>query len=101
MKSFIFLKLYIFEYLLFFECLILEIDSKYNLQQFTKWCFTLWFYNVIKAIGKRKKEDGTLLTLLALLILLTLFNSVTIMISVDGKGTFFSVRLKLDGQSFE
>ena len=29
--------------------------------QFTKSCFTLWFYNLIKAIGKRKKEDNTFL----------------------------------------
>ena len=31
-KSFIFLKLYIFEDLLIFACLILEIYSKYNLK---------------------------------------------------------------------
>ena len=31
MKSFIFLNVYIFEDLLIFECLVLEIYSKYNL----------------------------------------------------------------------
>ena len=31
MKSFIFLKVYIFEDLLIFECLILELYSKYNI----------------------------------------------------------------------
>ena len=48
-------------------------------------------------MGKRKKEDAT-------------FprkkveekqNSVTIMISVDRKGIVFSVKLKLEGESFE
>ena len=31
MKSFIFLKVYIFEDLFIFECLILELYSKYNI----------------------------------------------------------------------
>ena len=48
-----FLKVYIFEDILISEFFIPEIHRKYN--QFTKWCFTLWFFNVIKAMDKRKK----------------------------------------------
>ena len=63
-KVLYFLRLYISEYLLVSECLILEIYSKYNLyfsKQFTKCCFKLWFYNAIKTMGKRKEEDDTFL----------------------------------------
>ena len=44
-----------------FECLILEIDRKHNLWAFAIWCFTLWFHNFIKKLGKRKKEDDIFL----------------------------------------
>ena len=30
-------------------------------KQFSKWSFTLWFYNFIKNMGKIKKQDHTLL----------------------------------------
>ena len=33
--------------------------TKYNVKEFTKWCFTLWFYNVFKAMFLK---DETLLT---------------------------------------
>ena len=57
MKSFIFLKVYIFEGLLIFESLMLQIyiaNTTFNL--FTKYCFRPWFYNVIKKLQKEKKE---------------------------------------------
>ena len=28
---------------------------------FTKWCFTLWFYNFTKKMSERKKKDDTFL----------------------------------------
>ena len=61
------------------------------------WCFTLWFYNVIKILNKRKREDGTFLRKKTE----EKQNNVTIMISVDGKGAVFPVKLKLEGESFE
>ena len=64
---------------------------------FTKYCFPLWFYNVIERMGKRKKEDDTFLRKKQK----KNQNSVTIMISVVGKGTVFSVSLKLEGELFE
>ena len=88
------MKLYIFEDLLIFERLILEILT---FKQFTIWCFALWFYNVIKTMDKRIKEDDTFLRKKTE----EKQNSVTIMISVDGKGTVFPVKLKLEGESFE
>ena len=57
MKSFIFLKIYIFEGLLIFESLMLQIyiaNITFNL--FTKCCFRPWFYNIIKKQQKEKKE---------------------------------------------
>ena len=96
------MKIYIFEDLLVFECLILEIYSKYNLvfnqikpKQFTKWCFALWFYNAIKTMGKRKKDDTYLRKKPE-----EKQNSVTIMIYVVGNGTVFPVKFKLKGESF-
>ena len=46
--------LYFLEDLLISKCLILEIYGNYIFKQFTKWCFSLCFYNVIKVMGKRK-----------------------------------------------
>ena len=65
--------------------------------QFTKWYFTLWFYNFIKTMGRRKEEDDTFLRRKTE----EKQNSVTIVISVDGKETGFPVKLKLKGESFE
>ena len=31
-------------------------------KQSTKWCFTLWFYNFINKMGKRKNEDDAFLS---------------------------------------
>ena len=56
--------LYFFENLFILERLILEISSKLaniTFKHFTKRCFTLWFYNVIKTMGKRKEENDTFL----------------------------------------
>ena len=64
-------------------------------KQFTIWCFTLWFY-IFKITGKRKKDDTILSKNTE-----EQPNSVTIIISVDGKGTIFPVKLKLEGESFE
>ena len=60
-STFIFLKAYIFENLLIFQCLILEIYCKDNQKKFTKCCLPLWFYNVIKTVGKRGKNDQFLM----------------------------------------
>ena len=59
-------------------------------------CFTLWFYNIFKTIGKRKKNDTILRKSTE-----EKQNSVTKMISVDGKVTVFPVKLKLEEESFE
>ena len=61
--------------------------------------FSLWFYNIIKTIGKRKKEDHFLRKKGKKTEKTQ--NSVTIMAYEDGKGTVFSVKLKLEGESFE
>ena len=63
-------------------------------EQFTKWCFTLWFNNFIKKMSKRKKGDDTFLRKKTE----EKQNSANIMISVDGKGTVFPVKLKLQGE---
>ena len=57
MKSFIFLKVFIFEDLLILN-LILEIHSKYNLisNLLNIALFTLWFYNFIKKWAKEMKK---------------------------------------------
>ena len=47
--------------------------------------------------GQKKKEDDTFLKQKAE----EKQNSATTMVSVDGKGTVFSVKLKLQGESFE
>ena len=59
--------------------------------------FVLWFYNFIKTMGKRKKEDDTFLQKKTE----EKQNSATIMIYVDGIGTVFPVKLKLEEESFE
>ena len=51
MKFFIFLKVYIFEDLLIFDC---KAPS-----YFLNVVFLLSFYNVIKKTGQRKKENDT------------------------------------------
>ena len=71
--------------------------AKATFKQFTKYCFTLWFYNAIKTMGKRKTEDDTFLRKETEEKQI----SVIIMISVDGKGTVFPVKLKLEGETFE
>ena len=58
---------------------------------------SLSFYNVIKTMSKRKKEDDIFLRKETE----AKQNSVTIVISADGKGTVFSVMLKLEEGSFE
>ena len=55
------------------------------------------FYNVIKTICKRKKEDDTFLRRKTE----QKQNSVTIMMSVDEKGRAFPVKLKLEEELFE
>ena len=63
-----------------------------TLKQFTKLCFALWIYNVIKTMGKTNTED-------------VIFmgqeqkenKSVIVMISVDGRRTVFIVNLNLKG----
>ena len=65
-------------------------------KQFTKCCSILCLYNVIKTIV-RGKEDDTFLRKKTE----EKQKSVTIMISVDGKGTVCLVKLKLEWESFE
>ena len=85
-----------YESLLVFSLLILNaLYQKYvaniTIKQFTKSCFTLWFYNFIKKNGQRKEEDDTFLRKKSD----EKQNIATIMISVDGKGAVFPVKLKL------
>ena len=54
------------------------------------------FYNVIKNMGKRKKEDDTFLKKKK-----QNQNIVTIITIVDGKGTGFPVKLKLERELFK
>ena len=69
------MKLFIpFSKTLNFECLMLEIHSKHNLQN--------------KRMGKTKKEDDTCLKKKKQ-------NVATITMSVDGKGTVLTMKLKL------
>ena len=55
--------------------------------------FALWFHNVLKTMGKRKKQDDIFLRKKTE----EKQNSPTITISVDGKVTAYSVNLKLEG----
>ena len=66
-------------------------------KQNTKCCFTLWFYNVIKTMDKRKEEDESFPRKKTK----EKQNGVTIMISVNGKGTIYPVKLKLEGEPIE
>ena len=61
----------------------------------TKWCFTLWFYNFIKKWVKEKKKMIPLGAKKKKKKTEEKQNSATIMISADGKGTVFPVKLKL------
>ena len=58
---------------------------------------TFWFNNFIQKLGKEKKQNDTFLKKKAE----EQQNSATTMISVDGKGTIFPMKLKLHGESFE
>ena len=71
MKSFIFLKVYIFEDLLILNSLYQKYVANITFKQFTKWCFTLWFY--------RNENDTFLIKK----------TEAKIVISVDEKGTVF------------
>ena len=73
------MKLFIpFSKTLNFECLMLEIHSKHNLQN--------------KRMGKTKKEDDTCLKKKKTK---EKQNVATITMSVDGKGTVLTMKLKL------
>ena len=64
MKSFIFLKVSIFENIIILDCLILEIPIKLaniTFKHLAKCCFTLWFYNAIKTLSKRKEGNDLFL----------------------------------------
>ena len=58
--------------------------------QFTKWCFTLCFYNFVKKKGKSKNEDDTFMWKKK-----EKQNRATKRISVDGLGIAFPVKLKI------
>ena len=61
-EVFIFLKVYFFwKPVNFVNALYLKYIANITVKQFIKWCFTLWFYNLLKKIGKRKTEDDTFL----------------------------------------
>ena len=70
------------------ECFILVYIANITFKQFTKW----WIYDFIKKWANKeqydKKAEGNQ-------------NSASIIVSVDGKGTVFLVKLKLQGESFE
>ena len=61
MKSFIFLKAYIFEELSIWSALCQKYVVNIIFKQFTKCCFRLQFYNLINKIGKRKEEGDNFL----------------------------------------
>ena len=55
-----FLKVSIFEDLIIFERLTLQISiqlANITFKHFAKCCFTLWFCKVIKTMGKGKEDD--------------------------------------------
>ena len=58
MKFFIFLKLYIFDVLVNFKCLSLEMYGNSNLQTKNQMVFynSLWFYDVIKTTANEIKK---------------------------------------------
>ena len=95
-KSFIFLNLYMTSY--FLNVLYQKYIANITFEQFIKWCFTLYFgfAMLLKEWEKEKKEDNTFLRKKTGRI-----NSATMMAYVDGKGTVFTVKLKLEGKSFE
>ena len=85
MKSFegIFLKVYIFENLLIFECFTFGV-LHFGFTMLLKHCAKEKM-KMVHFSGKTEEKQ----------------NSVTIIISVYGKGTVFPVKLKLEGESFE
>ena len=58
---------------------------------------SLFGFTILLKNGQKKKENDTFLKKKAE----EKENSATTMISVDGKGTVFPVKLKLQGESFE
>ena len=69
----------------------IRILANISVEQFTKWCFSCWFYNVFKTIRKRKRGE-TLLTKITKEKQI----SVIIMTTVDGEETVSPVKLKLE-----
>ena len=67
---------YIFEGLLILNTLYQKYLANINFRQFTKECLTLWFYNFMKKMGKKKMIPMQEKTEQKQ-------NSATIMISVD------------------
>ena len=56
---FIYLLIFLFEVNFFGDLLILNVlyykyIANITFKQFTKWCFTLWFYNFIKKFSTKK-----------------------------------------------
>ena len=75
----------------------IRILANISVEQFTKWCFSCWFYNVFKTIRKKIKKGETLLTKNTKEKQI----SVIIMTTVDGEETVSPVKLKLEWKSFE
>ena len=96
MKSFIFLKVYIFEDLLILNALYSNYIPNITFKQFTKCCFTFDSTILFKK-WSNKEEDDTFLRKKAE----EKQNSATIIIFLDEKGAVFPVKLKLQGESFE
>ena len=96
MRSFIFLKVYVFGDLLILNALCYKYIVNITFKQFPKWCFTLWFYNFIKKWAKKNKKEKVIPFWVKNA--KEKQNSATIMISVEWKGTVFPVKLKLQGE---
>ena len=77
-------------------CMYIYIPN-ITLKQFIKCCVTLRFYNVIKTMNKKERRRWYILKEKTE----EKPNRVTTMLSPDGKGTFFPVKAKQKGESFE
>ena len=85
------MKIYVFEDLLILNVLFKKYIANITFKQFTKCCFifgcTILFKKWAKTEYNKKAEEKQ--------------SSVNIVISVDGNGTVFPLKLKLQGESFE
>ena len=89
--------IYFWRPLNFWILYIRNISNIVTFKKFTECCFTLWFYNFIKTMDKRNKEDVTFWRKATK----GKQNGATLMISADAKRIFPPVKLILEGELFE